>query len=99
MQLFLKQTSECLAQLALQAMHDSGLLTPVYYIAQTTVILEDRRTLAPFQRQANHSNFKIIGSQLRALFCIDHDPVKWHAKVFSSHYKAYFGKNFHIFII
>ena len=46
-------------------------------------LLEDRRTLTPFQRQlANHSNFRIIDSQWRALFCIDHDHVKWRAKVF-----------------
>ena len=36
-------------------------------------LLEDRRTLTAFQRQANHSNFRIINSQWRALFCIDHD--------------------------
>ena len=57
-------------------------------------MLEDRRTLTAFQRQANHSNFTIIDSQWRALFCIDHDHVKN-----SSHYKAYFDKIVHIFII
>ena len=51
----------------------------------------------PFQRQANHSNFRIIGSQWRALFFIDHDHVKWRAKVVSTHYNAFFGKIFHIF--
>ena len=30
--------------------------------------LEDRRTLTPFQRQANHNNFRIIDSQWRSLF-------------------------------
>ena len=62
-------------------------------------LFENRRMLTPFQRQANHSNFRIIDSQWRALFCIDYDHVKWRTKVFSSDYKAYFGKNFHIFII
>ena len=62
-------------------------------------LLEDRRTLTPFQRQVNHSNFRIIDSQWRALFCIVHDHVKWRAKAFSSYYKAYFSKIFHIFII
>ena len=61
-------------------------------------LLEDRRTLAPFQRRAIHSNFRIIDSQWRALFCIDHDHAKWRAKVFSSHYKAYFGKIFLILL-
>ena len=60
---------------------------------------EDRRTLMPFQRQADHSNFRIIDSQWRALFWTDHDHVKWRAKLFSSRYKAYFGKIFHIFIV
>ena len=32
-------------------------------------LLEDRRMLTPFQRQANHRNFRIIDSQWRALFC------------------------------
>ena len=41
--------------------------------------LEDRRTLTPFQRQANQSSCSIIDSQWRALLCIDHDHVKWHA--------------------
>ena len=58
-----------------------------------------QRTLTPFQRQANHSNFRIIDSPWHALFCVDHDHFRWRAKVFSSHYKAYFGKIFHIFII
>ena len=62
-------------------------------------LLEDRRTLTPFQRQANHSNFRSIDSRWRALFCIEHDHVKWRANVLLSHYKAYFGKIFHIFII
>ena len=57
-------------------------------------LLENRRTLTPFQRQANHSNFRIIDSQWRALFCVDHDHVKWRAKVFASHYKAYCGNIF-----
>ena len=35
--------------------------------------------------------------QWRALFCIDHNHVKWRAKVFSSHYKACNGKNFSLF--
>ena len=48
-------------------------------------LLEDRRTQTPFQPQANHSNFRIIDSQGRALLFIDHDHVKWRAKVFSSH--------------
>ena len=61
-------------------------------------LLEDRCMLMPFQRQANHSNFRIIDSQWCALFCIDHDHVKWRAKVFSLHYKAHFGNFFHIFI-
>ena len=61
-------------------------------------LLEDRRTLTPFQRQTYHSNFRIIDSQWRALFCIGHDHVKWRAKVFSLHSKAYFGKNFSTFL-
>ena len=40
---------------------------------------------------------RIICSQWHALFCIGHDYVKWLAKVFSSHYKAHFGKNFPLF--
>ena len=62
-------------------------------------LLQDRRTLTSFQRQAYHSNFRIIDNQCRALFCTDHDHVKWRAKVFSSHYKAYFGRIFPIYII
>ena len=62
-------------------------------------LLENRRMLPPFQQQANHSNFRIIDSQWCALFCVDHDHVKWYAEVFLSHYKAYCGKIFHIFII
>ena len=48
---------------------------------------EDRRTPTQF-------HFRTIDSQWRALFCIDHDRVKWRAKVFSSHCKAYFGRPF-----
>ena len=36
----------------------------------------------------------ILDSQWHALFCIDHDQVKWRAKVFSLHCNlAYFGKS------
>ena len=72
---------------------------PGFSLVENCDLLEDRRTLTPLQRQANHSNFRMIDGQWRALSCIDHDHVKWLAKVFSSHYKAYFGKVFHIFII
>ena len=57
-----------------------------YSLVENCDLLENRRTLMPFQRQANHSNFRIIDSQ-------------WSAEVFLLHYKAYFGKIFHIFII
>ena len=67
-----------------------------FLLVENCGLLEDRRTLTPFQRQANYSNFRIIDCQWRALFCIDYDHLKWSAKVFSSYYKAYFGKNFHI---
>ena len=41
-------------------------------------------------RQTNHSNFRIIDSQWRTLFCIDHDHVKCRAKVFSmTSYRVY----------
>ena len=70
-----------------------------FSLVENCDLLEDRRTLTPFQRQANYSNFRIIDSQWRALFCIDHDHVKWRAKVFSSHYKAYFGKIFHFAVV
>ena len=70
-----------------------------FSLVENCDLLEDRRTLIPFQQQANHSNFRIIDSQWRALFCIDQDHVKWRAKVISSHYKAYFGKFFHMIII
>ena len=69
-----------------------------FSLVENCDLLEDRRTLTSFQRQANHSNFRIIDSQWHALFCIDHDHVKWRAKVFSSHYKAYFAKNFDILL-
>ena len=65
-----------------------------FSLVENCDVFEDRRTLTPFQRQANHSNFRIIDSQWRALFCVDHDHVKWRAKVFSSHYKAHFGNIF-----
>ena len=44
-----------------------------FSLVENCDLLEDRRTLTPFQRQANHSNFRVIDSQWRALFCIDHD--------------------------
>ena len=46
-----------------------------FSLVENCDLLEDKRTLTPFQRQANHSNFRIIGIQWRALFCIDHDHV------------------------
>ena len=59
-----------------------------FSLVENCDLSEDRCTLTPFQRQANHSNFRI-----KTYFvCIDHDHVKWRAKVFSSHYKAYFRK-------
>ena len=70
-----------------------------FSLVENCDLLEDRGTLTPFQRQANHSNLRIVDSHWRALFFIDHDHVKWRSKVFSSHYKAYFGKIFYIFII
>ena len=70
-----------------------------FSLVENCDLLKDRRTLTTFQRQANHSNFRIIDSQWRALFCIDHDHIKWRAKVFWSHYKAHFRKIFHIFTI
>ena len=65
-----------------------------FSLVESCDLFEDKGTMMPFQRQANHSNFRIIDSQWRALFCIDHDHVKWCAKVFSSHHKAYFSKFF-----
>ena len=56
-----------------------------FLLVENCDLSEDRRTLTPFPRQANHSNFRIIDSQWRALFCIVDDHVKWRAKVFSSH--------------
>ena len=44
-----------------------------FSLVENCDLLEDTRTLTPFQRQANHSNFRVIDSQWRALFCIDHD--------------------------
>ena len=73
-----------------------------FSLVENCDLLEDRRTLKPFQRQANHSKFRIIDSQWRALFCIDHDHVKWRAKAFPWHIYLYndifSGTNFIIFI-
>ena len=73
-------------------MYPSGCICIVNYIiirvhsgfslVENCDLLEDRRTPTPFQGHANPSNFKIIDSQWRALFCIDHDYVKWRASLF-----------------
>ena len=55
--------------------------------------------MTPFQQQANHSDFRIIDSQWCALFCIDHYDIKWRAKVFLSHYKAFLAKVFTFYYI
>ena len=55
--------------------------------------------LMPFQWHASLSHFRIVNSQWCALFCIDHDHIKWRVKVFLSHYKAHFDKKCHFFII
>ena len=54
--------------------------------------------LTPSQQQANYNNLRIIDSPWRALFCIDHDHIIWHAKVILLHYQAYFG-NFFTFLV
>ena len=71
---------------------------PGFSLVENCDLLEDRRTLMPFQRQAHHINFRITDSQRGALFCIHHDTSNGVLKC-SSHNKAYFGKIFHIFII
>ena len=60
-------------------------LTKLYYnnnqssfwilLVENCDLLEGRRTLTPF-------HFRIIDSQWRALFCIDHDHVKWRLQCF-----------------
>ena len=53
-----------------------------FSLVENCDLLKDRRTLTPFQRQANHSNFRIIDNQWRAFFCIDHDTSNGVLKSF-----------------
>ena len=43
---------------------------PGFSLVKNCDLLEDRCMLMPFQRLANHCNFRIINSQWRALFMI-----------------------------
>ena len=66
---------------------------PGYSLVENCDLSEDRRTQTLFSD-------KPITAILELSTTNDvHDHVKWRAKVFSSHYKDYFGKMFHIFII
>ena len=38
--------------------------------------IENRRTLTPFQRQANHSNFRIIDSQCAVIMITSNSVLK-----------------------
>ena len=66
-------------------------------LVENRVPLEDRRTpdaISLTSQSQPFSNYQ----QLMACFVLyRHDHVKWRAKVFSSHYKAYFGKTFSLF--
>ena len=47
--------------------------SPVHVLSYARTDANRRTLTTPFQHQANHSNFRVINSQWRALFCIDHD--------------------------
>ena len=61
-------------------------------------LLEDRRiadAISVTSQSQPFPNYQQPVAWFVGLFCIfDHDHVKWRAKVFSLHYKAYFGKKF-----
>ena len=59
-----------------------------FSLVENCDLLEDTRTLTPFQRQANHSNFRI------ALFCVDYDHLKWRVKSFRRTKKLILAKFF-----
>ena len=65
-----------------------------FSLVENCDLSEDRRTLMPFQRQADRSNFRIIDSQWRALFCIDHDTSNGVLKSFRRATKLILAKFF-----
>ena len=63
-------------------------------------LLDDKRTLTPFPRQANHSHLKIINSQWDALFCKNYNHTS--NDVLKSFYrisKLVLAQISHLFII
>ena len=70
-----------------------------FSLVENCDLLEERRTLTPFQRQANHNNFRIIDSQWRALFCINSNHAKWRIKSFRRTTKLILAKFSHFYYI
>ena len=68
-----------------------------FSLVENRDLLEDRRTANAISVTSQSQPLQYYQQPIRAC----HDHVKWRAKVFSSHYKTYFGKinYFHFFII
>ena len=72
-----------------------------FHWSRTVICRTADARLTPFQLQTNHSQFRIINSQWHALFCIDHDHIKWRVKDFlsSQRFKPILVKLFYFLII